>query len=74
LGIGIEIRGLIWSLCEMHHDPKLLTTDEKLKVACVEALRFGYVMSKYMGLPVKDFLGGLEMVIKQEDKRDSWNQ
>jgi len=45
----------------------MLTTTDKFRVSCVEALRIGYVLSKYLGVERDEFMEGLMAVMEVED-------
>lgn len=72
LGMSPEYKNLVFSLCGLQNDPDLLTTTDKFRVSCVEALRFGYILSKYLGVDRDEFMDGLVAVMELEDNDDSW--
>ena len=72
LGIDLEFKSLVFSLCRLHNDPDLLTTTDKLSISCVEVLRLGYILSKYIGIGRTEFIDGLNAVMELEDSDDSW--
>jgi hypothetical protein len=59
--------GLVQVLCGLRNDPDLLTTTDKFRVSCIEALRLGYLLSKYLGVGREEFLEGVHAVIETED-------
>lgn len=67
--IAVEpgFKNLVYSLCGLRNDPDMLTTTDKFKVSCVEALRIGYVLSKYLGVDRDEFIEGLYAVMEVED-------
>ena len=67
--ISVEpgLKNLVYSLCGLRNDPDLLTTTDKFKVSCVEALRVSYVLSKYLGVDRDEFIEGLHAVMEVED-------
>jgi hypothetical protein len=72
LGVNPEFKSLVFSLCGLHNDPDLLTTTDKFRISCVEALRLGYILSKYLGVDREEFMDGLIAVMELEDSDDSW--
>lgn len=72
LGVDPEFKSLVFSLCGLHNDPDLLTTTDKFRISCVEALRLGYILSKYLGVDREEFMDGLIAVMELEDSDDSW--
>ena len=67
LAIEPGFKWLVYSLCGLNNDPELLTTTDKLRVSCVEALRVGYMISKYLGVDKEEFIEGLYAVMETED-------
>jgi hypothetical protein len=67
LGIEPGFKWLVYSLCGLNNDPELLTTTDKFRVSCVEALRIGYMLSKYLGVGREEFMEGLYAVMEVED-------
>tara|TARA_R110002110_G_scaffold196181_2_gene405957 strand:- start:1336 stop:1587 length:252 start_codon:yes stop_codon:yes gene_type:complete len=72
LGVQPEFKSLVFSLCGLHNDPELLTTTDKFRISCVEALRLGYILSKYLGVDRQEFMDGLMAVMELEDNDDHW--
>ncbi len=70
LALEPGIKGLVYSLCELNNDPDMLTTTDKFRVSCVEALRFGYLLSKYLGVDKEEFIEGIHAVIETEEQLD----
>jgi hypothetical protein len=68
LAIDPGFKGLVYSLCGLHNDPDMLSTTDKFRVSCVEALRLGYLLSKYLGVDREEFMEGLHAVIETEDE------
>ena len=67
LGVEPRFKWLVYSLCGLNNDPELLTTTDKLRVSCVEAIRIGYMISKYLGVEKEEFLEGALAVMDTED-------
>ena len=67
LAIEPGFKGLVYSLCGLNNDPDMLTTTDKFRVSCVEALRLGYLLSKYLGVGREEFIEGLHAVMETED-------
>jgi hypothetical protein len=67
LSVEPGIKWLVYSLCGLRNDPDKLTTSDKFRVSCVEALRFGYLMSKYLDVDKEEFIEGLYAVMDLED-------
>ena len=72
LGVQPEFKSLVFSLCGLHNDPELLTTTDKFRISCVEALRLGYILSKYLGVDRQEFMDGLMAGMELEDNDDHW--
>tara|TARA_R100000664_G_scaffold28518_1_gene39855 strand:+ start:2367 stop:2618 length:252 start_codon:yes stop_codon:yes gene_type:complete len=70
LGVEPEFKRLVMSLCGLHNDPHLLTTTDKLRISCIEALRLSYILSKYLGVEKEEFMEGLLSVIELEDSNE----
>tara|TARA_R110002020_G_scaffold43230_6_gene125919 strand:+ start:2725 stop:2979 length:255 start_codon:yes stop_codon:yes gene_type:complete len=67
LCIDPGFKGLVYSLCGLNNDPDMLTTTDKFRVSCVEALRLGYLLSKYLGVDQDEFIEGVLAVMETED-------
>jgi len=59
--------GLVYSLCGLNNDPELLSTTDKFRISCVEALRLGYLLSKYLGVGREEFIEGVHAVMENDD-------
>tara|TARA_R100000664_G_scaffold33480_1_gene50703 strand:- start:1000 stop:1254 length:255 start_codon:yes stop_codon:yes gene_type:complete len=59
--------GLVQVLCGLNNNPELLSTTDKFRISCVEALRLGYLLSKYLGVDREEFIEGVHAVIETED-------
>ena len=70
LGVEPEFKLLVFSLCGLHNDPELLSTTDKLRVSCIEALRVSYILSKYLGVEKEEFMEGLLSVMELEDSNE----
>ena len=67
LSVEPGFKKLVYSLCGLRNDPEMLTTTDKFRVSCVEALRVSYVLSKYLGVDRDEFIEGLQAVMEVED-------
>ena len=67
LSVEPGLKKLVYSLCGLRNDPDMLTTTDKFRVSCVEALRIGYMLSKYLGVERDEFMEGLMAVMEVED-------
>ena len=70
LAVDPNFKQVVYMLCMLHNDPELLTTSDQFRISCVEALRFGYMVSKYLGVNRQEFMEGLHAVMELEDSNE----
>jgi hypothetical protein len=67
LGLSPKFKSAVYTLCGLRNNPEMLTTTDKLRVSCVEALRLGYILSKVLDVEKDEFMEGLLAVMEVED-------